>query len=154
MLVLYYDSAVKFHYNLLDHNNDAYVSCRDCSVSMCRDFLKTWKLQYIKNKDKVVYIKKTHFLIMSLGFLCRGVVGSWRRQTSGAGRKFIHIICSYNMINHLCPPESVKMVCNMNLEKVNILDSFILKKCANNILISPEISPEPIPVFRTKWFAC
>ena len=59
MLVLYYDSAFKFHYNLLYHNNDAYVSCRDFSVSMCRDFLKALKWQYIKNKDKVVY--KKHF---------------------------------------------------------------------------------------------
>ena len=54
-LVLYHDSAFKFHYNLLYHNNDAYVSCRDFSVSMCRGFLKALKWQYIENRDKVVY---------------------------------------------------------------------------------------------------
>ena len=54
-LILYYKTATQFHYNLLFHNNDGYVSCRDFSISMCRDFLKMLKWQYIENKDKVVY---------------------------------------------------------------------------------------------------
>ena len=54
-LILYYETATQFHYNLLFHNNDGYVSCRDFSISMCRDFLKMLKWQYIENKDKVVY---------------------------------------------------------------------------------------------------
>ena len=58
-LILYYETATQFHYNLLFNHNDGYVSCKDFSISMCRDFLKMLKWQYIENKDKVVYTK--HF---------------------------------------------------------------------------------------------
>ena len=54
-LILHYGTATQFHYNLLFHNNDGYVSCKKISISMCRDFLKMLKWQYIENKDKVVY---------------------------------------------------------------------------------------------------
>ena len=56
-LILYYETAAQFHYNLLFNHNDAYVSCKESSISMCRDFLKMLKWQYIENKDKVVYKK-------------------------------------------------------------------------------------------------